>query len=123
MAPDDADRPALDPAGRGGRHRLVRHPFRNTRGRDAPLAIAFGAVDGYCDVFVDGSKVGEQKLAPEIMWNRPFHLPLEKRLSAGTHTLVIRVEKKCGTDSNAGIYLPVWVVEDHGRDRCAAPEP
>jgi hypothetical protein len=90
---------------------------------DAPLAIAFGAVDGYCDVFVDGSKVGEQKLAPEIMWNRPFHLPLEKRLSAGTHTLVIRVEKKCGTDSNAGIYLPVWVVEDHGRDRCAAPEP
>lgn len=85
---------------------------------NAPLAIAFGAVDGCCDVFIDGRKVGEQKQPPEIMWNRPFHLSLKTPLSAGTHTMVIRVEKQCGKESNAGIYMPVWIVEDPGPASC-----
>ena len=80
-----------------------------------PLAVCFGAVDGYCDVFIDGTKVGEQKKPPEIMWTRPFHLALRDGLSAGTHTMVIRVEKESAEESNAGIYLPVWIVEDTGR--------
>jgi hypothetical protein len=85
----------------------------------APLAIAFGAVDGTCDVFVDGQQVGEQKLPPEVMWDQPFHLPLAGGLQAGAHTLVIRVEKVCGPESNAGIHLPVWIVEDPGPDPAA----
>lgn len=80
----------------------------------APLAIVFGAVDGTCDVFIDGIHVGEQKQPPEIMWNQPFHIPLNGGLAAGDHTLVIRVQKTCGPESNAGIYLPVWIVERPG---------
>ena len=84
----------------------------------APLLILFGAVDGTCDVFIDGKKVGEQRVPPEIMWERPFHLPLEQGLAPGRHAMVVRAEKD---SSNAGIYLPVWIVEKPGPD--AAPLP
>lgn len=80
---------------------------------NAPLLILFGAVDGYCDVFIDGKKVGEHKKPPEIMRNCPFHLPLDKGLSPGRHTMVIRVAKD---SANAGIYRPVWIVEKPGSD-------
>jgi hypothetical protein len=82
----------------------------------APLAMLFGSVDGTCDVFIDGEKVGEQKRPPEIMWNRPFHLALDAGLAPGKHTLVIRVEKDTRGDTNAGIYLPVWIVDRSGLD-------
>jgi hypothetical protein len=58
-----------------------------------PLALFFGAVDGDCDIFIDGTKVGEQKVPAEIMWNRPFSITLPARLAAGKHTMVLRVEK------------------------------
>ena len=74
----------------------------------APMLILFGAVDGYCDVFIDGKKIGEQKVSPAIMWEHPFHFPLDEGLSPGKHTIVIRVEKD---SDGAGIYLPVWIVE------------
>lgn len=84
------------------------------------LAILFGAVDGYCDVFIDGVKVGEQKKPPQIMWTRPFHMSLPKGLAAGAHTMVIRVEKQSAEESNAGIYLPVWIVQGAGRDKAVS---
>ena len=80
-----------------------------------PLAILFGAVDGCCDVFIDGTKVGEQKKPPAVMWTRPFHVALQNGLAPGSHTMVIRVQKTCAEESNAGIYLPVWIVEDAAR--------
>jgi hypothetical protein len=87
----------------------------------APLVILFGAVDGDCDVFIDGAKVGEQKEPNEIMWNTPFHVPLDEGLGAGAHTIVIRVEKSCGPEMNAGIYLPIWIVEKPDPDAPAPP--
>ena len=77
----------------------------------APLVILFGAVDGYCDVFIDGKKIGEQKVPPGVAWRAPFHIPLDGGLSAGMHKMVIRVEKKCERQSNAGIHLPIWIVK------------
>jgi hypothetical protein len=78
----------------------------------APLVILFGAVDGDCDVFIDGAKVGEQKEPDSVTWNSPFHISLDGGLSAGGHRMVIRMEKRCEPDWNAGIYLPVWIVRD-----------
>ena len=83
---------------------------------DVPLLILFGAVDGYCDVFIDGKKVGEQKKSPEIMWDAPFRLSLDCGLSEGNHSMVIRVEKKCVEDTNAGIHAPIWIVDKSGLD-------
>jgi hypothetical protein len=58
-----------------------------------PLALFFGAVDGCCDIFIDGAKVGEQKVPPEIMWNKPFSISLPETIGPGKHTIVMRVEK------------------------------
>ncbi len=81
----------------------------------APLAILFGAVDGDCDVFIDGRKVGEQKKPSADMWCVPFHVRLDEGLPAGAHRMVVRVEKECEPpDSNAGIYRPVWIVRIPG---------
>jgi hypothetical protein len=86
---------------------------------DMPLVALFGAVDGYCDVFIDGEKVGEQKKSPEVMWTRPFYVELAKPLSPGRHTMVVRVDKQPAPDTNAGIYLPVALAEDilRGKDK------
>jgi len=73
-----------------------------------PLMIYFGAVDGYCDVFLDGQKVGEQKIAPVTMWNHPFYIPLDKGLTPGRHVIVIRVKKE---SDQAGIWKPIWIVD------------
>jgi len=39
------------------------------------LAIHFGAVDGYVDVYLDGAKIGEQKKDVGFMWEKPFEIP------------------------------------------------
>jgi len=72
------------------------------------LSLYFGSVDGTCDVFVDGDKVGEQKKPPAVMWNQGFYLPLRGTLEAGEHTLVVRVEKKSHA---AGIWRPVSLID------------
>ncbi len=76
--------------------------------KDAPLALFFGAVDGICDVYMDGAKIGEQKLAPAAMWNKPFYIPLPRSTSLGNHTLVVRVQKDVFA---AGIWRPVALVD------------
>ena len=75
-----------------------------------PLALLFYAVDGFCDVFVDGEKVGEQKGPPDDMWDMPFHFSLDKGLAPGKHRLVVRVEKD--TCDEAGIWKPVAIAEN-----------
>jgi len=72
------------------------------------LMILFAGVDGYCDVFIDGRKVGGQELSQLITKQRPFCIPLEKGLPAGRHTMVVRVRKEY--PRSAGIFRPVWIV-------------
>ena len=74
----------------------------------APLALYFGAVDGDADVFMDGRKVGEQKINASAMWNHGFFIPLHDSLTPGRHTLIVRVYKDY---ANAGIWRPVSIVD------------
>ena len=75
---------------------------------DQKLALSFGAVDGYADVFLDGVKIGEQKKPPDQMWDVRFSIPLPVDLAPGTrHQLVVRVQKDSFA---AGIWKLVSVV-------------
>ena len=74
-----------------------------------PLLILFSAIDGYCDVFLDGRKVGEQKAPLEVMWDQPFYISLAEGLAPGGHTLVIRVQKD---SCQAGIHKPIWIFDE-----------
>jgi hypothetical protein len=72
------------------------------------LSLYFGAVDGTCDIYLDGEKVGQQKKPPKQMWDTAFYVPLDLFVQAGEHTLVVRVEKE---SHNAGIWKPVSLVD------------
>ena len=73
------------------------------------LALFFGAVDGYADVFLNGAKIGEQKKPPGDMWNQPFTIPLPVDLEPGkAHQLMVRVEKE---SLGAGIWKGVSVMK------------
>jgi len=66
-----------------------------------PLALWFGAIDGDADIFLDGVKVGEQKLPATTMWQHGFFIPLNDGLKKGKHLLIVRVFK---TNYAAGIW-------------------
>ena len=71
-------------------------------------ALLFRAVDGTADIFLDGEKIGEQKIPPSVMWNRAFAIPLPATMDPSTtHRLVVRVEKDLHA---AGIWKPVSLV-------------
>ena len=78
---------------------------------DAPpagLVVYFEAVDGLAEVYLNGRKIGEQVLPVELMWDKPFDIPLPADMDrAAKHTLVVRVEKDRFA---AGIWRPVRVV-------------
>ena len=76
--------------------------------RGAPLALWFGAIDGDADIFIDGAKVGEQKLPATSMWQHGFFVPLLDGLAAGEHTLVVRVFK---SHHAAGIWKDVSIID------------
>ena len=71
------------------------------------LSIYFGAVDGTCDVYIDGIKAGEQKESPVRMWDKGFFVALGKPLQPGPHVLTVRVLKQSHA---AGIWKPVAIV-------------
>jgi hypothetical protein len=69
--------------------------------------LYFGAVDGEADMYLDGKKIGEQKIDPGYMWDKAFTIPLPIDFNAsGPHSLVIRVKKNIQA---AGIWKPVWI--------------
>ncbi|MBT3375841.1 MAG: DUF4838 domain-containing protein [Lentisphaerae bacterium] len=72
------------------------------------LSLYFGAVDGLCDAFIDGDKIGEQKESPGVMWNQGFYLPIKNAIGPEKHRLVVRVEKETHA---AGIWKPVSFVD------------
>jgi hypothetical protein len=72
-------------------------------------ALLFGAVDGYADIFLDGKKIGEQKISPNQMWDQEFAIPLPEGFDpALKHSLIVRVEK--GGSADAGIWRPVFLI-------------
>ncbi len=77
--------------------------------KGAPLAIYFGAVDGFYDIFVDGVEVGERHgMNLDMVWHDSFLVALDKGLSPGKHVIVLRVRKD---NYNAGIWKPVAIVD------------
>ena len=77
--------------------------------KGAPLAIYFGAIDGFYDVFVDGVKLGERHgINLDMVWLDSLFIPLDNGLSPGKHSLVIRVRKD---NYAAGLWKGVNVVD------------
>ena len=83
-------------------------PFKLPETHGAPLALWFGAIDGDADIFIDGEKVGEQKISAHAMWAQGFYIPLDRKLAPGNHTIAIRVFKE---NYAAGIWKEVSIVD------------
>jgi len=72
------------------------------------LALHFGAVDGDTDVFLDGTKIGEQKMDVGFMWDKPFAIRLPDEFSPSVpHRVAVRVHKDRFA---AGVWRPVMLV-------------
>ena len=82
--------------------------WKDADNKGGPLALWIGAVDGTADIFLDGEKIGEQKLPPTSMWQHGFYIPLRNDLAPGKHTLVIRVFK---SNYKAGIWKKIAIVD------------
>ena len=74
----------------------------------APLAFHFGAIDGLADIFIDGIRFAEQKLAGRAMWRQSFYRTIPPDIAPGPHTLIIRVQKR---RFNAGIWMPISIID------------
>lgn len=72
------------------------------------LQFYFRAIDGRCNIYLDGERIAEQKQSPQVMWNKPFFRPIDGGLAPGSHRLVVRVEKK---NHAAGIWKPICIVD------------
>lgn len=73
------------------------------------LALYFAAVDGYCDIYLDGVKIGEQKVDVSQMWDQPFRVNLLQNIAPNvSHTLMVRVLKE---NFAAGIWKPVTLIK------------
>ena len=91
---------------RGAAWYALRFMTGDTQG--APLSLWFGSIDGDADIFVDGEKIGEQKLSASSMWCLGFYIPLPEGLAPGEHTIAIRVFKP---NYNAGIWRAISLID------------
>ena len=67
--------------------------------------LLFGAVDGTCEVWVDGKPAGKQDEDPGLMWDKPFALEVAALVAhPGKHRVTVRVRKD---NYAAGIWKPV----------------
>jgi hypothetical protein len=82
--------------------------FDMPRRKSAQSALWFGAIDGDADIFLDGEKVGEQKLPATSMWQHGFFIPLGSGPGPGEHTLVIRVFKP---NYASGIWKEISLID------------
>ena len=55
-----------------------------------PQALYVRSIDGEIDVFIDGVKIGENRISHHAMRNLGYYLKLDKPLAAGEHTIVLR---------------------------------
>jgi hypothetical protein len=72
------------------------------------VILHFGAVDGICQVWLDAQYIGSQLEPPDVMWNKPFTLPIGRLEPNREHRLVVRVTKD---RLAAGIWKPVALKE------------
>ncbi|MAE65846.1 MAG: hypothetical protein CMJ18_16370 [Phycisphaeraceae bacterium] len=79
----------------------------NEAGAHAQRTLAFGAVDGKCEVYVDGTFVGAPDHGFEG-WEQPFDIDATSHLRPGA-TVVIAV-KVTNSSGPAGIWRPVRLV-------------
>lgn len=67
--------------------------------------LLFGAVDGTCEVWIDGKPAGKQTDDPGLMWDKPFALDVTALVAQpGRHRVTVRVRKD---NFAAGIWKPV----------------
>ncbi len=66
--------------------------------------LQFSGVDGTHDLYLDGELIHQRHEEPGETWNLPFTVNLKTALSAGKHTLAMRVSKD---RMAAGIWQPV----------------
>jgi len=72
------------------------------------MHLYFGAVDGTADIYLNGTKIGEQKSPAALMWDKSFTIPLPENFDpSAANNLCIRVEKDAYA---AGIWKPVSIV-------------
>lgn len=84
----------------------------------AQPALTFGAVDGDADIFLNGIKIGAQKIPPEVMWDKEFSIPLPADFDPeAPQRLAVRVRKDRAA---AGIWRPVRVTAVAGRENLVA---
>ena len=73
------------------------------------LMLLFGAIDGFAEVFLNGTKIAAETASPRVMSRRPFFASLPNSVKPGdTCSLSVRVRKDAG---DAGIWKPVCLVE------------
>ncbi|MFA6111956.1 MAG: exo-alpha-sialidase [Candidatus Latescibacterota bacterium] len=75
------------------------------------LALLFGAIDGFSQIYLNGECIAEDRLGPPIMSSRPLVVPLPRALAGGQVVeLAVQVRKDEG---RAGVWRPVCLVQ-HG---------
>ena len=76
---------------------------------DQLLILFFGAVDGDAEVYFNGQKVGEHRLAKDgTGWDQPFGIDVTSALKPGQNTIAVRVVK---TSNMGGIYKGVTLLQ------------
>lgn len=69
--------------------------------------LVFDGVDGTCEVFVNGRKVGEHVVGKNFTgWNKPFEIDASSALHAGKNVIAVQVTSK-SQDTASGINQPV----------------
>ncbi len=69
--------------------------------------LLFDGVDGTCEVFVNGQKVGEHVVAKDFTgWNTPFEIDASSALKQGENVIAVQVASK-SQDTASGINQPV----------------
>jgi hypothetical protein len=72
--------------------------------------LLFDGVDGTCEVFVNGKKVGEHVVARDFTgWNTPFQIDASSALYPGKNVIAIQVTSK-SINTASGINQPVHLL-------------
>jgi len=72
--------------------------------------LLFDGVDGTCEVFVNGKKVGEHVVAKDFTgWNTPFQIDASSAFRPGKNVIAVQVTSK-STDTASGINQPVHLL-------------
>lgn len=77
--------------------------------------LFFNAVDGDCDVWINGEKAGSHPLVEDDDWKEPFSIEITGVINddpAAVNRMAVRVNAEVG---NGGIYKRVWLVTERAQ--------